>query len=150
MEPDIKAIETIKSEWKQDCVISETKILEDVARTPLLHSKYVNILADVRLAHKRIDNQLTRLKRAKIKYYKGEMTKEDLMARGWHQYQGIKVLKSDMDKTLSMEDDIIELETNVHYLEVAVKLLESIIKEISNRSYLLKLYVEHNKMLNGG
>ena len=89
------------------------------------------------------------MQKAKMKYYKGEMTREDLVKYGWDQYQGNKVLKTEMHDVLKLDDDMIEIDDEVHDIAVTVQTLESIMKEINSRNYSLKTMVDWTKMMNG-
>ena len=89
------------------------------------------------------------MQKAKMKYYKGEMTREDLVKYGWDQYQGNNVLKTEMHDVLKLDDDMIEIDDEVHDIAVTVQTLESIMKEINSRNYSLKTMVDWTKMMNG-
>lgn len=149
MEKTESILDQIKSMWKEDAKINEGNIAKEIANVPLLHSKYTGLLADTRRARKRTENKLLRLQKDKIKYYKGEMTKDDLVKYGWNQYQGNKILKSEMGDVLKMDEDLMVIDEEVYDLEVVIQLLESIVKEINSRNYSLRTHVDWTKMMNG-
>lgn len=142
-------LDQVKEMWKVDCKINEGNLAQEIANVPLLHCKYVSLLADMKKALKRANNKYLRMQKAKMKYYKGEMTREDLVKYGWDQYQGNKVLKTEMHDVLKLDDDMIEIDDEVHDIAVTVQTLESIMKEINSRNYSLKTMVDWIKMMNG-
>ena len=142
-------LDQVKEMWKVDCKINEGNLAQEIANVPLLHCKYVSLLADMKKALKRANNKYLRMQKAKMKYYKGEMTREDLVKYGWDQYQGNKVLKTEMNDVLKLDDDMIEIDDEVHDIAVTVQTLESIMKEINSRNYSLKTMVDWTKMMNG-
>ena len=142
-------LDQVKEMWKVDCKINEGNLAQEIANVPLLHCKYVSLLADMKKALKRANNKYLRMQKAKMKYYKGEMTREDLVKYGWDQYQGNKVLKTEMHDVLKLDDDMIEIDDEVHDIAVTVQILESIMKEINSRNYSLKTMVDWTKMMNG-
>ena len=142
-------LDQVKEMWKVDCKINEGNLAQEIANVPLLHCKYVSLLADMKKALKRANNKYLRMQKAKMKYYKGEMTREDLVKYGWDQYQGNKVLKTEMHDVLKLDDDMIEIDDEVHDIAVTVQTLESIMKEINSRNYSLKTMVDWTRMMNG-
>ena len=142
-------LDQVKEMWKVDCKINEGNLAQEIANVPLLHCKYVSLLADMKKALKRANNKYLRMQKAKMKYYKGEMTREDLVKYGWDQYQGNKVLKTEMHDVLKLDDDMIEIDDEVHDIAVTVQILESIMKEINSRNYSLKTMVDWTRMMNG-
>ncbi len=89
------------------------------------------------------------LKQAKIRYYSGEMTKEQLVERGWSQYLYKKPLKSEMESLLDSDSDLQQLQEESLYIETLVFACESIMKDIGNRYYLFKNLVEYEKFQAG-
>ncbi len=146
---EVPVIDQLKADWKEDCKINEGNLAKEIANVPLLHCKYVSLLADMKRALKRQQNKYLRMQKAKMKYYKGEMTREDLQKYGWDQYQGNKVLKTEMSDVLKLDDDMIEIDDEVHDLLISVQFLESVMKEINSRNYSLKTMVDWTKMMNG-
>lgn len=152
LEVDTQTLDSIKSMWAEDSKINNSTLstlLADIANCPLLHSKYSNLHATTKLQLKKAETALLKLKKAKMKYYRGEMTKEDLLKHGWNQYQERAVIKSDMDKVLSMDDDVIALGTKVHYIETIEKFIDSVIWHLRGRPETLKTYVSLVRFMSG-
>lgn len=124
--------------WKTDAAIDETDLGHCSAYIPLLHAKYLEYLCQAKLQLRMVTAKFMRLRRDKIKYYKGEMTREELTERGWNQYQGIKPLKSELNEILLVDEDMIVQEDKVVYIETVVMFLESVMKSINSRTWDVK------------
>ena len=58
-------------------------------------------------------------------------------------------MKNEMDQFLEGDSDLNILKTRIEYLNTAIYLLESILKQISARDWQLKNMLEHKKFLAG-
>lgn len=124
--------------WKEDAMIDESNYGHCSARIPLLHAKYLEHLCQAKLQTRMATAKFLRLRRDKMKYFKGEMTRDELQERGWNQYQGVKPLKSEMGEILMVDEDMIKQEDKVVYLETVVLFLESVMKSINSRTWDVK------------
>ena len=89
------------------------------------------------------------LRRLKIRYYNGELGREELEEQGWEQYQGVKPIKSAQDDLLHGDDDLIKHTVRISYLEDMVYATESIMKSISSRGWDIKNSIEWKKFISG-
>ena len=67
---------------------------------------------------------------------------------GWLPNKKI-VIKSDLDKVLSADEDLINLNLELGTLLDMVVFVESILKEISQRSFIVRNSLEYEKFING-
>lgn len=139
----------LQEEWQRDCEIDETNLGHCSATVPMLHGKWVQYLSKAKLQHRMQKVKWLKLRADKVKYYKGEMTRDELAERGWQQYQGIKPLKSEMNEVLMMDSDLIALEDKVVYQETLIAFLEAVMKSISSRTWDIKNAIEWSKIQNG-
>lgn len=142
-------IDYIQSSWEQDCGIDRTKLTEESLKTPKLHAKYLNTLMACKSKLIKLDKDLNDLKLAKFRYYRGEMSKEELDRHGWSQYQGLKPLKSDLESFLSGDKDLLVIKQKIDYYLNMVYQLESIMKQISSRDWQIRNAIENQKFLAG-
>lgn len=134
--------EAILKEWELDSQIDKTNVLESMYRTPILHSKYITKLTSYKVLQRKKYVKYETLKSQKTKYFQGLMTKEELDELGWKQYQLKTPLKSEMEMTLSNDFDIQKIKNEIHYLDIIISTLESILKDIQSRNFLYKSIVE--------
>jgi hypothetical protein len=139
----------IQEAWARDCKIDETNLGHASAQVPMLHSKYLNLLTNSRLQLRKAESDLARLRRTKYRYYRGELSREELDELGWDQWQGVKPIKNEMDEFLATDDDLIAQTDRVEYFKTVYQQLESILKSISSRTWDIKSSIEWYKFSNG-
>lgn len=139
----------LQEEWAIDCKIDETDLGKESSRTPKLHSKYLSLLTNTKLQLRKAESDYLKLRRVKWKYYRGEMTQDELNTFKWDQWQGIKPIKSEMDEFLATDDDLITLQDKIEYFKTVHYQLESIMKSLGSRTWDIKGSIEWTKFTNG-
>ena len=139
----------LQNMWADDCKINETNLGHESARTPLLHSKYLNFLSSTRLNLRKAESEYLNCRRLKYRYYRGELTQDELIEEGWSQWQGNKPLKNEMDEFLQVDPDLIVLEDKVEYFKTVMYQLEQIIRSLNSRTWDIKNSIEWTKFTNG-
>ena len=142
-------IEQIQDMWDVDAEIDDNYLGEHATKTPKLHAKYVKILVGVKLKHTKIQSDYNMLRKAKFRYYRGELSREELQDLGWVQWQGLKPLKNEMDEFLSGDTELNTLRVKIDYLETMIYLLESILGQIKARDWQLKSAISWKQFLAG-
>lgn len=139
----------LQEAWAEDSRIDETNLGREAVRTPQLHAKYLNWLGSVRLNLRKAESDYLNLRRKKYKYYRGEMTRDELALEEWTQFQGNKPLKNEMDEILRTDADLIALEDKVEYFKTVLNQLEQIVRSINSRTWDVKNSIEWHKFTNG-
>ena len=142
-------LEDLQTMWDTDCEIDDNYLGEHATKTPKLHAKYVRHLVQAKLKLTKVQSDYNLLRKAKFRYYRGEMSRDELTDLGWTQWQGIKPLKNEMDEFLTGDDDLNTLRVKVDYLETMIYFLESVLSQIKARDWQLKTAVEWKKFLAG-
>ena len=142
-------IEQLQEEWDKDCQIDDNYLGEQSTATPKLHSKYIKLLVGVKLKHTKLNADYNMLRKSKFRYYRGEMSREELTEMGWNQWQGVKPLKNEMDEFLTGDSELNTLKVKIEYLETMIYLLESILQQIKARDWQIKTHVEWKRFLAG-
>jgi hypothetical protein len=142
-------IEQLQEEWDKDCEIDDNYLGEHATKTPKLHAKYIRFLVNVKLKHTKLQSDYNLLRKNKFRYYRGELSREELQALDWMQWQGIKPLKNEMDEFLSGDSDLNTLRVKIDYLETMIYFLESVLGQIKSRDWTIKTAVEWKKFLAG-
>ncbi len=141
-------LDELQQAWAVDCVIDEQNPDKASAKSPQLHSKYLNELISFKMKLNKIQLDMLELKNAKTKYFRGEMTREELNERGWVQWQ-YKTLKSEIESLLDGDSDIQKLYAREAYVKTAIYFLESVIGEIRSRSFHTRVIVDFSKFRAG-
>lgn len=140
----------LQEEWSKDALIQETNLGHEASKTPLLHAKYIKYISNVKLSLRKAESDYLNTRRKKYRYYRGEMTRQELEELGWVQYQGNKPLKNEMDEFLQCDEDLLLLEDKVEYFKTVIYTLEQIMRSINSRTWDIKSSIEWVKFTNGG
>jgi len=142
-------IEEIQNMWETDCHIDDNHLGEQATQTPKLHSKYIKLLINYKLKLTKLKSEYNTLRKSKFRYFRGEMSRDELKDIGWDQWQGVKPLKNEMDEFLSGDTDLNTINTRIEYLETGIYLLESILNQIKSRDWEIKSHIEWKRFLAG-
>jgi hypothetical protein len=135
--------------WEADSAIDDNHLGEASTYTAKLHSKYLKVLIDTKLRKTKLDIEYNSLRKAKIRYYRGEMTKVELEEHGWEQYQYNKPLKAEMDEFLKGDEDLAKILVRSEYIDTMVYALESIMSQIKQRDFQLSNGIKWKQFLAG-
>ena len=138
----------IKKMIEEDIAIDPTELDKEALKTPQLHSKYLNILTDEKLSLSKYRSDYKRLKRDKWLYYTGKLSEEQLKDLNWEPFD-LSILKSDIDKFLDSDEELIKIKDKMIFIEEKVNYLESTIKMISNRQWLIREAIDWVKFTHG-
>jgi hypothetical protein len=142
-------LEQLQETWDIDCQIDDNFLGENSTATPKLHAKYIKILVGVKLKHTKLQSDYLLLRKNKFRYYRGELSRDELTALGWSQWQGVKPLKNEMDEFLQGDSELVVMKVKIDYLETMIYFLESIMGQIKARDWQIKTAVEWKKFLAG-
>jgi hypothetical protein len=142
-------LEQLMLMWENDCKIDDNHLGEASTDTPNLHSKYINHLVSYKLKLAKIKGEYNLLRKNKFRYYRGELTRQELEDLGWIQWQGVKPLKNEMDEFLQGDTNLVQMEQKVEYLNTIVYFLESVLSQIRSRDFQIKNGIQWKQFLVG-
>lgn len=142
-------LDKLNADWESDCVINELDITGSIRDCPKLHAKYTALLSKARMRVRALSHKYRTLRQTKFRYYRGELTKDELNSLGWQQWQGVKPLKNEMDEFLKGDSDLSLLEDKIAYMEVIIQALEQIVRSINSRGYDLRTMLDAKKFYHG-
>ena len=142
-------IEQLQEQWDNDCSIDENFLGEYATATPKLHAKYLKLLVGVKLKHTKYSSDYNILRKNKFRYYRGELSRDELTDLGWMQWQGVKPLKNEMDEFLQGDNELNTMKVKIDYLETMIYFLESVLTQIKARDWQIKTHVEWKRFLAG-
>lgn len=135
--------------WEADSSIDDNYLGEASTGTAKLHAKYLKLLVDAKLRKTKLDIDLNALRKTKIRYYRGELTRVELADLGWEQWQYNKPLKAEMDEFLKGDEDLAKIQTRLDYIDTLVYALESIMQQIKQRDFQLSNGIKWKQFLAG-
>jgi hypothetical protein len=142
-------LEQLMTMWESDCKIDDNHLGEASTDTPNLHSKYINHLVSYKLKLAKLKGEYNLLRKNKFRYYRGELSRQELEDYGWQQWQGVKPLKNEMDEFLQGDTDLVQMEQKVEYLNTIVYFLESVLSQIRSRDFQIKNGIQWKQFLVG-
>lgn len=142
-------LDDLKNEWEQDCEINPLHLDDESLKTVKLHAKYVRLLIDARMKKSALNMEYNNMRQLRFRYYRGELTKEELAEKNWDQYQGVKPIKNVMDELLEGDGNLTKIAIKIEYMETMVYFLESIMNGIKSRGWDIKNAIEYKKFLAG-
>jgi len=129
---DLKAI---LEEWAVDCVINDSSLDKSSRETPKLHAKYLQLLAEAKLAKKRAEFQQKVLLKDKWLWYNGKMSEERIKELGWSfdPLDGLKIMKGEMDYYYDSDVEIQKSEEKIQYWKTVIETLTEIVTNLNWR-----------------
>ncbi len=140
--------EEIQKLWSGDCHIDETELSQESVKIPQLHNKYLILFHDEKLRLRTMKFDHSKLLKVKREYFSGRMDETELEAYDWEPFQ-YKLLKADVQEYIDADDDIIEGKKKISLQEEKVEYLESVVKSLSTRGYLIKNAIDWKRFTEG-
>jgi hypothetical protein len=140
--------EEIQYQWTLDCEMDETELSRESIKIPQLHNKYLIFYSNEKLKFKEIKYLFAGLIKRKRDYYSGRMTVDELEAADWEPFQ-LKLLKADVQEYIDADDNVIESKKLLALQEEKVNYLESIVKSLTTRGYLIKNAIDWKRFTEG-
>lgn len=144
-------LEDILSQWEKDCIISND-LSESSRATPNLHAKYLQMLSVAKLQLHRAENSQKILLKQKWLYYNGKMSEEELKETGWNPdpFDGLKILKGEMDHYYDSDPEIQKSEDKIQYLKTTIDTLKEIIENLKWRHQTINNMIKWKQFEAGG
>tara|TARA_B100000029_G_scaffold425501_1_gene433932 strand:+ start:3108 stop:3551 length:444 start_codon:yes stop_codon:yes gene_type:complete len=144
-------LEDIQKLWTSDCVLNDLQLDVESTRIPELHNKYFKIFSDEKLRLVKYESKMKELSKLKWLYYTGKLDKDSLDKLEWEPFElDIKSRnKLDIDRFLTSDKDMIEMQEKIEYQKEKINYLESIIKTVINRNFLIKNIIDWRKFTSG-
>ena len=146
--------EQLKTDWTEDSHVdfqfknkSYTADLAQLALDiPYQHNKYLNHYTDISQIKTSLEFEIRKLVRDKREYYGGEA---DAKVYAEKPFGGRISTQDKMKVYVESDDDIINLEAKIKYLDQMLYWLDQVMKQISNRGFQIKSAIEWEKFING-
>lgn len=131
-----------------DLKIDGTELGDESTRIPQLHGKYINIYHDESLVLRKLEADYKTLRKQKWEYYNGKLSQEELTALGWEPF-GHRILRQDMDIYMESDADMVRIVSKIEMQRAKVDYLDSVIKGINNRQWVIRNAIEWRKFMSG-
>src|SRR5210317_276276 len=137
-------LNSILTMWEEDCKIDGMKLDTVSSETPTLHAKYLRLLTEAKLQLKRVEFKQKTLLKEKWLYYNGKMSQEELEEKGWNPdpFDGLKILKGEMDHYYESDPEIQASEAKIVYLQTVLETLKEILDNLKWRHQTIKNMIQ--------
>jgi hypothetical protein len=142
-------LDDIMDLWAEDARMDDTELGNESLRIPMLHHKYYKIFVQEGLLLKKLEQDYKSLYKLKYEYYMGVLDQETLTEKGWDP-NPLKILKQDMSIYMEGDADLQLIQAKIDIQKQKISFLESAIKTIINRGFLIKNAIEWEKFKVGG
>ena len=136
-------LQAIQGMWEKDSKIDDVMLDESSLRIPQLHHKYLTLHNEYSLLNKKAKQQLRTLQHKKWLYYSGKEVPEGAEPFPY------KVIKSDIQNWMGVDEDIMKIEMKIDYYEVVLSSLSDILKQVHQMTYHIKQCIEWRRFVNG-
>jgi len=139
-------LETIQSMWEKDSHIDPDELHTASLVVPTLHAKYYQLFNDLRLLRSKAKKTYQKVYQERYLYYSGKAEPEVYEKEPFPK----KVRDKDaLIRYMDADDRVSDANLKVEYYDVMINYTESILKQISNRTYQIKNSIEWHKFQAG-
>jgi len=142
-------IDEILELWQKDVIIDKTELGNEALNIPKLHHKYYQIFVKERLTLRKFEADFKQLKLDKYEFLT-QGPNEETKDKGWRLPAKGMILKGDIPLYIDADDDIVNLSLKIGLQQEKIELLDSIIKSIMNRNFVIKNAIDWNRFTMGG
>jgi hypothetical protein len=139
-------IAMIKEMWDKDSQIDIDNLHQESLNIPVLHSKYYDIYNNLVLLKTKAEQQRKNIRHERYEYYSGKADPDVYVKDPFPK----KVRDKDaMQKYLDADEKLSNVSMKIEYYQVMINYIDSILKQISNRTYQIKNSIEFLKFQAG-
>ena len=139
-------LESIQEMWEKDSKIDPDNLHEESIKIPSLHAKYHELYNTITLLHKKAEQQKRNIRHQKYEYFSGKADPEEYLENPFPK----KIRDKDtMQKYLDTDEKVSEVSLKVEYYIVMLNYIESILKQLANRTYQIKNAIEWHRFQAG-
>ena len=134
-------LDELKVQVEKDLTINDERLDTESLRSQELYSKYLDYKTNFELLMHRAKGEYKVLYREKWEYYGGKADVKIYVTKPFD----LKVLKTDLAVYITSDEEIINAENKVGYLETVVDYIKGVIKSVDNRGWDIKNAIEWKK-----
>ncbi len=142
-------LEDIEKEWANDTVINPLKLADESMKIPKLHAKYSTYLNIEKIVAIKLKSLLEEKEYILEQYYKKTLTIDELNEYKLPLTQDKKVAVPEIPKVIANTKEIVDIKNRLGTQNIKIEFLESIMKSIHTRNWVIKDAIEWRKFENG-
>ena len=131
-------LDELKLQVSQDLKVDDEHLDTESLKNQEIKAKYLEYKSKFELLLFKAKGDYKRLYREKWEYYGGKADAKIYASKPFD----LKVLKTDLGVYISADEEIIDAENKIGYLETVVDYIKGVIKSIDNRGWDIKNAIE--------
>ena len=132
--------------WEKDSKIDRDNLHEESLNIPMLHAKYHDLYNNLILLRKKAEQQRKNVRHERYEYFSGKSDPEVYAENPFPK----KIRDKDtMQKYMDADDKLSYVSLKIDYYDTMLVYLESILKQITNRTYQIKNAIEFMRFSSG-
>lgn len=134
-------LDDLHAAWAADAELDFSRPDAEVRNVPRLHAKYWQLYTHERQRYLALKHDHDKLRLAKIDYFTGRMSDEELKEREWPP-QPLRIVRGEVEQYLAADADLSVLASKLDLQKTKLSFLEDVIKSIGQRNFLIKNYID--------
>ena len=134
-------LDELKLQVKKDLEVDDETLDKESYKNQELYAKYLDHKTNFELLLYKAKGDYKILFKDKWEYYGGKADAKIYVTKPFD----LKVLKSDLSVYIESDDEIIQCEHKVAYLETVVKYIDGVLKSINSRGWDIKNAIDWKK-----
>ena len=132
-------LEDIQSMWEKDSQIDKDNLHDESLKIPALHAKYHEMFNNFLLLRKKAEQQRKNIRHERYEYFSGKADPDVYIQNPFPK----KIRDKDtMQKYLDADEKLSTVCLKIDYYDTMLVYIESILKQITNRTYQIKNAIE--------
>ena len=129
----------IQTKWEEDSKIDQDNLHTESLNVPVLHAKYFDLYNNIFLLMKKAQQQRKNIRHERYEYFSGKADPEIYIKNPFPK----KIRDKDtMQKYLDADEKLSTVCLKIDYYDTMLVYIESILKQITNRTYQIKNAIE--------
>ena len=139
-------LDDIQCMWEKDSQLDKDNLHNESLKIPVLHAKYHELFNNTLLLRKKAEQQRKNIRHERYEYFSGKADPEVYVEKPFPK----KIRdKETMQKYLDADEKLSQINLKIDYYETQLNYIESILRQISNRTYQIKNAIEWSKFIAG-
>ena len=139
-------LDTIQEMWEKDAKLDPDNLHTESLNTPTLHAKYFELYNTIFLLRKKAEQQRKNIRHERYEYFSGKADPDVYIENPFPK----KIRDKDtMQKYLDADAKLSNASLKIDYYDTMLVYIESILKQISNRTYQIKNAIEWQRFQAG-
>ncbi|MBU88971.1 MAG: hypothetical protein CMA57_01030 [Euryarchaeota archaeon] len=132
-------LDKIQEMWEKDSKLDSDNLHEESLKIPSLHAKYFEMYNTIFLMRRKSEQQRKNIRHERYEYFSGKADPDVYVESPFPK----KIRdKETMQKYLDADEKLSGVSLKIDYYETMLVYIESILKQINNRTYQIKNAIE--------